>query len=80
MPTPKIAITMEAALLESLDEWVRAGVYPNRSQAVQEAVRMMSRYRRRVRLAEACAGMDRAEAQADVDGVLPGELLPWEGE
>jgi metal-responsive CopG/Arc/MetJ family transcriptional regulator len=38
MSTGKIAITIQEHLLDELDRLVKAGVFPNRSKALQEAV------------------------------------------
>ncbi len=75
MPTPKIAITMEVHLLEALDACVREGVHPNRSKAIQEAVRQMLRRWKRKRLRAALALLDPGEEQRIADEFW-GEGLP----
>lgn len=38
----KIAVTLDRKTISDLDRWVREGKYPNRSQALQSAVDMLS--------------------------------------
>lgn len=80
MPAAKIAITIDEELLRALDLWVREGKYPNRSKAIQAAVKEKHDRWRKTRLAEECAKVDPREAQAEVDIRYEGEVLPWEGE
>jgi Arc/MetJ-type ribon-helix-helix transcriptional regulator len=60
MRSVKIAITIDEDLLSGLDLLVEAGRFPNRSQAVQEAIRDKLRRVRQSRLASECAKLDRA--------------------
>jgi metal-responsive CopG/Arc/MetJ family transcriptional regulator len=39
MATTKVAITIEVDLVKQLDRLVADRIYPNRSQAIQEAIR-----------------------------------------
>ena len=55
MVTAKVAITVERQLLELVDRWVLQGRYPNRSQAIQAALREKLERWKRVRLAEEVA-------------------------
>lgn len=64
MPKTKIAVTLEAALLEQVDELVRQQRYPNRSRAVEAAVAAGVTRLRRTGLAEACARLDPEEERA----------------
>ena len=80
MPAAKIAITIDHRLLRDVDLWVSEGKYPNRSQAIQAAVKEKHDRWRKTRLAEACAKIDPKEAQAEADSFYDGEILPWEGE
>ena len=80
LATPKIAITIDADLLRTLDLWVSEGRYPNRSKAIQAAVREKKQRWRKTRLAELCAMLDPAEEQAEAEVFYEGEVLPWEGE
>ena len=80
MPAAKIAITLDTDLLRDVDLWVAEGKYPNRSKAIQAAVREKHDRWRKTRLAEECAKADPAEEQAEADLVYRGEILPWDGE
>lgn len=74
VPTPRIAITMEADLLAAVDHCVGEGRYPNRSRAIQAAVRLMSRLWRRRRLREALALVDPEEARRWAEETFEGDL------
>lgn len=64
MAKSKVAITLDAGTLRRLDRLVRSGLYPNRSQAVEAALRdTLSRLDRRL-LAEECAKLEPTEEQA----------------
>jgi metal-responsive CopG/Arc/MetJ family transcriptional regulator len=39
MPADKIAITLDRELVKEIDRGVKSGLYPNRSRAIEEAVR-----------------------------------------
>jgi len=73
VPTPKIAVTMEADLLKALDGWVAEGCFPNRSRAVQEAVRVMDRRLRRLRLRRALSQVDPGEARNWAEETFEGD-------
>jgi metal-responsive CopG/Arc/MetJ family transcriptional regulator len=64
MGRAKIAITVDERALAELDRLVREGVYPNRSQAIEAAVKERIERLRRSRLARESAKLDRAEEQA----------------
>jgi Arc/MetJ-type ribon-helix-helix transcriptional regulator len=64
MGAAKVAITMERDLLGLIDRWVKEGRYPNRSQAIQAAVREKADQSRRHRLAEEAAKLDPTEERA----------------
>lgn len=74
MAAAKIAITLDRDLLRILDLWVAEGKYPNRSRAIQAAVREKTARWRRIRLAEECAKADPAEEQAMADETFEGDL------
>ena len=54
----KIAITIDGELLKRLDHLVEEKQFPNRSQAVQEAIREKLKRMKRSRLASECARLD----------------------
>ncbi len=73
MGSAKVAITMERDLLSLVDRWVKEGRYPNRSQAIQAAVREKVDRSRRRRLAEEAAKLDPTEERAMAEeGVAAG--------
>jgi Arc/MetJ-type ribon-helix-helix transcriptional regulator len=57
----KIAITLEYKTVADLDRWVREGRYPNRSQALQSAVNLLSEREKRTRLTRELAKIDPQE-------------------
>jgi Arc/MetJ-type ribon-helix-helix transcriptional regulator len=77
MSTSKVAVTIDSALLADLDRWVAEGEYPNRSQAMQAAVRHLQNERRnRTRLLSELAKLDAREERALADEALSAEE-PW---
>jgi metal-responsive CopG/Arc/MetJ family transcriptional regulator len=77
MPKTKIAVTLEAALLDQVDALVRQHRFPNRSQAIEAAVSEQLVRLRRTRLAEACAQLDPAEERALAEEGLGSDLAEW---
>jgi Arc/MetJ-type ribon-helix-helix transcriptional regulator len=59
----KIAVTLERDTVGELDRWVREGKYPNRSRALQSAVRLLAEKEKRTRLKRELAKLDRREEQ-----------------
>lgn len=60
----KIAITIEPSLLQRLDRFVGTEALPNRSQAIQAAVRDQLDRLEQTRLGRECAKLDRKAEQA----------------
>lgn len=58
MGAAKVAITIDEQLLRTVDRWVKQGRYPNRSQAIQAAVREKMERWKRTRLAAELAKLD----------------------
>lgn len=77
MPKTKIAVTLEAALLDELDALVRQRRFPNRSQAIEAAVAAQLTRVRRTRLAEACGRLDPAEERALAEEGLSADAAAW---
>jgi len=70
MATTKVAISLDSQLLERLDRLVAERVFPNRSQAVQDAIRDKLDRLARTRLARECAKLDaRAERELADEGM-----------
>jgi len=77
MRSAKIAITLDPALLARLDRLVRESRFPNRSQAIQEAIRDKLDRLKRGRLARACAMVNTAEEQKLADEGLVEDMKEW---
>jgi Arc/MetJ-type ribon-helix-helix transcriptional regulator len=73
MGKAKIAITVDEQALAEIDRLVSDGVFPNRSQAIEEAVQDRLARVHRSRLALECAKLDRTEEQALADEGYAGE-------
>lgn len=67
MPTAKIAISIDPADLEELDDLVAQGAAASRSQLIQEAVQDKLARLKRTRLATECAKLDPRQEQAEAD-------------
>jgi len=77
MRSAKIAITLDPLLLARLDKLVEESRYPNRSQAIQEAIRDKLDRLKRGRLARACALVNREEEQKMADEGLAEDMKEW---
>src|SRR5262245_8184702 len=77
MSSAKIAITIDEELLTQLDRLVRDRRFPNRSRAVQEALRDKLERLERGRLARECAKLDPKFEQKLADEGLAEELDQW---
>jgi metal-responsive CopG/Arc/MetJ family transcriptional regulator len=73
----KVAVTIDADLLAELDQLVAQQVFPNRSRAVQEALRDKLVRMRRSRLARECAKLDADEEQSLAEEGIEQELTTW---
>ena len=73
MARAKIAITVDEHALAEIDRLVREGMYPNRSQAFETAVKERLERLRQSRLAREAAKLDRAEEQALAEEGYAGE-------
>lgn len=77
MSTAKIAITIEEDLLDKLDRLVSSKVFPNRSKAIQEAVREKLSRVTRSRLARECAKLDPAFEKALAEEGISQDMGEW---
>lgn len=77
MRTAKIAVTIDQELLSRLDRLVRERRFPNRSRAVQEALRDKLDRLERGRLARECAKLDPEEEQQLAEEGLGLEFESW---
>ncbi len=58
MPVSKIAITLDNELVKEIDLLVKSNLFPNRSKAIQEAVKEKLERLKKIRLAKECAKLD----------------------
>jgi Arc/MetJ-type ribon-helix-helix transcriptional regulator len=77
MSTLKIAITIQEHLIDRLDRLVKAGVFPNRSKAIQEAVEEKLARIDRGRLARECTKLDKKFERSIAEDGLPAEMDEW---
>lgn len=77
MGSNKVAITIDEELLRRLDRLVAERRFPNRSQAIQEAVREKLAHLDRTRLAREAAKLDRRLEQRFADEGIQGEAEAW---
>jgi Arc/MetJ-type ribon-helix-helix transcriptional regulator len=77
MPKAKVALTLDEQVLARLDRMVQGGVYPNRSQAVEAALREKLERLDRTRLARECAKLDPDLERALAEEGLAGDLAEW---
>jgi metal-responsive CopG/Arc/MetJ family transcriptional regulator len=77
MPAAKIAITIEEQLLKRIDRLVAQRKFPNRSRAIQEAVRDKLDRLERGRLARECAKLNKSAEQRLAEEGLAEDLEEW---
>lgn len=77
MSTIKIGITIQEHLLDRLDRLVKAGIFPNRSKALQEAVEEKLARFDRGRLARECGKLNKKLERSIAEESLSGEMLEW---
>ena len=77
MSTAKIAITIEEETLGKLDRLVSSKVFPNRSKAIQEAIKEKLSRVNKSRLARECAKLDPAVEKAIAEEGFSQEIDQW---
>ncbi|MCK9264139.1 MAG: ribbon-helix-helix domain-containing protein [Deltaproteobacteria bacterium] len=77
MATAKIAITIEEETLKRLDLLVKARAFPNRSKAIQEAIREKLNRIEENRLEVECSKLNPDFEQALADEGLSSEIEEW---
>ena len=77
MPTAKIAITIDTDLLNWLDQMVAENRFPNRSRAIQDAIREKRHRVGRNRLALESAKLDRDFEQSMAEEGICDDLVQW---
>ena len=77
MGKAKIAITLDERTVDRIDRLVRRRAYPNRSRAIEEAVKEKLDRLDRSRLARESAKLDAAFEKALAEEGLSEELRQW---
>ena len=77
MGQKKVAITMEETLLADLDSLVSRQLFPNRSRAIQAAVREKLQRLEKTRLATELAKLDPAEERSLAEEGMVLEQNEW---
>ncbi len=77
MARSKVAISLDKKTLNRLDRLVQKSVFPNRSQAIQEALDEKIERLERSRLARECAKLDPVFEKTLAEEGLSAELAEW---
>ena len=77
MSKTKIAITLDEKFVEEIDHLVDRHLFPNRSQAIQDAVEEKLSKMKRTRLAKECVKLDRTFEKAMAEEGLSEDLSQW---
>jgi metal-responsive CopG/Arc/MetJ family transcriptional regulator len=77
MPRAKVAISLDKSTLERLDRLVRKAAFPNRSQAIQEAVEEKLTRLEQSRLARECAKLNPTFEKALAEEGLSEDISEW---
>ncbi|MBI1815956.1 MAG: ribbon-helix-helix protein, CopG family [Deltaproteobacteria bacterium] len=77
MASAKVAVSLDEGVLTRLDRLVRQRAFPNRSKAIEQAVKEKLERLDRSHLARECAKLDPAVEKAFADEGLSGELAEW---
>ena len=77
MAKTKIAVTLDAKTVKKIDILVKKNVFPNRSQAIQEALQEKIKKMEHGRLARECSKLDPAFEKALAEEGMSEELSEW---
>ena len=77
MARSKVAISLDESTLNRLDKLVKKQVFPNRSQAIEEAVAEKLARLEKSRLAQECAKLDSTFEKALAEEGLSEDLAEW---
>jgi metal-responsive CopG/Arc/MetJ family transcriptional regulator len=77
MGVAKVTVSIESEVLKQLDRLVMERVFPNRSQAVDMAVKEKIARLNKSRLVRACELLDRNEEQALAEIGVSADLEEW---
>ena len=75
--TAKVAITVPRAVLKRVDSLVKRRVFPNRSKAIQHAIKETLERIEHARLARECAKLDPRKEQAMAEEGFTREIESW---
>jgi Arc/MetJ-type ribon-helix-helix transcriptional regulator len=73
MGTTKVAVTLEMDTVKEIDRWVKQGRFPSRSRVIQTALVEMTARRKRKRLIEELAKLDRRQERALAEASFSGD-------
>jgi metal-responsive CopG/Arc/MetJ family transcriptional regulator len=77
MSSSKIAITLNSEVLSEVDALVKRRMFPNRSRAIQEAVKEKLARLSHSRLAQECSKLGPEQEQALAEEGLREDLSEW---
>jgi metal-responsive CopG/Arc/MetJ family transcriptional regulator len=77
MPKTKVAVTLDETTLHEVDRLVARRMFPNRSRAIEEALREKIDRMTRSRLARECAKLDPAFEKIIAEEGMGEELDQW---
>jgi Arc/MetJ-type ribon-helix-helix transcriptional regulator len=77
MPKSKIAVTLDRDIVGEVDRLVKQRAYPNRSQAIEEAVREKLLRLKKNRLAEELAKLDPSFERSLAEEGLAQDVSEW---
>ncbi|MEW6265555.1 MAG: ribbon-helix-helix domain-containing protein [Thermodesulfobacteriota bacterium] len=77
MTSAKIAVSLDRKTLKTIDHLVKAGYYPSRSKAIQEALHEQLDRLKHGRLARECAKLDPVFEKSLAEEGLAGDLSGW---
>ena len=77
MATAKIAVSIESDLIRKIDLLVKERIFPNRSKAIQEAVKEKIEKLDRSRLARECAMLDPVFEQTMAEEGMAKDMELW---
>ena len=77
MAKTKIAVTLDIKTVKKIDNLVKKNIFPNRSQAIQEALQEKIKKMEHGRLARECSKLDSAFEKALAEEGMSEELNEW---
>ena len=77
MAKTKIAVTLDIKTVKKVDNLVKKNIFPNRSQAIQEALQEKIKKMEHGRLARECTKLDPAFEKALAEEGMSEELSKW---